>query len=173
MSYVLDLATHSVANSASWRVPVGLQLVWGLGLLSGIFFLPESPYVDFTLCLVPKLSSFPCSRHLLGNGKVEEARRVVAELNGVPVDDALVTETVDELQFAINEENAGGKATWAECFSSTGSMWSVFFTAFRPDVYEDISRKRTGNGMMLQFIQQLNGQNFYCEPIVFLSLVTC
>jgi len=126
LSYVLDLATHSVANSASWRVPVGLQLVWGLALLSGIFFLPESP------------------RHLLGTGKAKEARRVIAELNGVPLDDALVTETVDELQFAINEENAGGKATWAECFSSRNAMW-----------------KRTGNGMMLQFIQQLNGQNFY------------
>ncbi|KAF8204226.1 general substrate transporter [Mycena galopus ATCC 62051] len=126
LSYVLDLATHSIANSASWRVPVGLQLVWGLALLSGIFFLPESP------------------RHLLGTGKAKEARRVIAELNGVPLDDALVTETVDELQFAINEENAGGKATWAECFSSRNAMW-----------------KRTGNGMMLQFIQQLNGQNFY------------
>jgi len=126
LSYVLDLATHSLGNSASWRVPVGLQLVWGLALLSGIFFLPESP------------------RLLLGNGKAEEARRVIAELNGVPLDDALVTETVEELQFAINEENAGGKATWAECFSSRNAMW-----------------KRTGNGMMLQFIQQLNGQNFY------------
>ncbi|KAJ7605077.1 general substrate transporter [Mycena polygramma] len=126
LSYVLDLATHTISNSASWRVPVGLQLVWGLGLLSGIFFLPESP------------------RHLIGNGKTEQARRVVAELNGVPLDDALVTETVDELQFAINEENAGGKATWAECFSSRNEMW-----------------KRTSNGMMLQFIQQLNGQNFY------------
>ncbi|KAJ7894575.1 general substrate transporter [Mycena leptocephala] len=126
LSYVLDLATHSIKNSASWRVPVGLQLVWGLALLSGIFFLPESP------------------RHLLGNGKKEEARQVIAELNGVPLDDALVTETVEELQFAINEENAGGKATWAECFSSRNAMW-----------------KRTGNGMMLQFIQQLNGQNFY------------
>ncbi|KAF7347254.1 Hexose transporter 2 [Mycena venus] len=126
LSYVLDLATHAVPNSASWRVPVGLQLVWGLALLSGIFFLPESP------------------RLLLGNGKADDARRVIAELNGVPIDDALVTETVDELQFAINEENAGGKATWAECFSSRNAMW-----------------KRTGNGMMLQFIQQLNGQNFY------------
>ncbi|KAJ6479188.1 general substrate transporter [Mycena vitilis] len=126
LSYVLDLATHNISNSASWRVPVGLQLVWGLGLLSGIFFLPESP------------------RHLIGNGETEQARRVVAELNGVPLDDALVTETVDELQFAINEENAGGKATWAECFSSRNEMW-----------------KRTTNGMMLQFIQQLNGQNFY------------
>ena len=71
-------------------------------------------------------------------------------MNGVPLDDALVTETVEELQFAINEENAGGKATWVECFSSRNAMW-----------------KRTGNGMMLQFIQQLNGQNFYCEPTAF------
>ncbi|KAJ7447249.1 general substrate transporter [Mycena latifolia] len=126
LSYVLDLATHTINNSASWRVPVGLQLVWGLALLSGIFFLPESP------------------RHLLGTGKTEEATRVIAELNGVPIDDPLVTETVEELQFAINEENAGGKATWAECFSTRNSLW-----------------KRTGNGMMLQFIQQLNGQNFY------------
>lgn len=45
LSYILDLATHSVKGSASWRVPVGLQLVLGLILLSGIFFLPESPYV--------------------------------------------------------------------------------------------------------------------------------
>jgi hypothetical protein len=145
LSYVLDLATHSVKNSASWRVPVGLQLVWGLALLSGIFFLPESPYVYFALVVVHGLRS--SRRHLLGNGKKEEARQVIAELNGVPLDDALVTETVEELQFAINEENAGGKATWAECFSSRNAMW-----------------KRTGNGMMLQFIQQLNGQNFYCKP---------
>ena len=43
LSYVVDLATHTIPNSASWRIPVGLQLVWGLILLSGIFFLPESP----------------------------------------------------------------------------------------------------------------------------------
>lgn len=43
MSYIFDLGTHHLKNSASWRIPVGLQLVWGLILLSGIFFLPESP----------------------------------------------------------------------------------------------------------------------------------
>lgn len=45
ISYIVDLGTHSINNSASWRIPVGLQMVWGLILLSGIFFLPESPYV--------------------------------------------------------------------------------------------------------------------------------
>jgi len=45
VSYVIDLGTHGIAGSASWRIPVGLQMLWGLILLSGIFFLPESPYV--------------------------------------------------------------------------------------------------------------------------------
>ncbi|TFK42071.1 general substrate transporter [Crucibulum laeve] len=126
LSYVFDLATHHLNNSASWRIPVGLQLLWGLIMLSGIFFLPESP------------------RHLLGTGRREEARKVIAQLNGVPEDDGLVQESMEELEYGIRAENEGGKATWAECFSTRNNLW-----------------KRTGNGMMLQFIQQLNGQNFY------------
>ncbi|KDQ51113.1 hypothetical protein JAAARDRAFT_140816 [Jaapia argillacea MUCL 33604] len=126
LSYVIELGTHTIAGSASWRIPVGLQMVWGLVLLSGIFFLPESP------------------RHLLGRGREEEARQVIAELNSVPIDDPLVLETMEQLEFGINAENAGGKATWMECFSTRNQLW-----------------KRTINGMMLQFIQQLNGQNFY------------
>ncbi|KAK7451798.1 hypothetical protein VKT23_012476 [Stygiomarasmius scandens] len=126
ISYVIDLGTHAIPNSASWRIPVGLQMLWGLILLSGLFFLPESP------------------RHLLGNGRRDEARKVIAELNSVPIDDPLVEETVDELLYAINAENEGGKAGWLECFSTRNMLW-----------------KRTANGMMLQFIQQLNGQNFY------------
>ncbi|KAG1830873.1 general substrate transporter [Suillus variegatus] len=126
LSYVLELGSHTINNSASWRLPIGLQMVWGIILLSGMFFLPESP------------------RHLLGTGRGNEARKVVAELNGVPEDDPLVIEIVEGLDFAIRAENEGGKATWLECFSTRNALW-----------------RRTINGMMLQFIQQLNGQNFY------------
>jgi sugar porter (SP) family MFS transporter len=101
-------------------------MVWGIILLSGMFFLPESP------------------RHLLGTGRGDEARKVIAELNGVSEDNPLVIEIVEELDFAIRAENEGGKATWLECFSTRNALW-----------------RRTINGMMLQFIQQLNGQNFY------------
>lgn len=93
---------------------------------------------------------FFSSRHLLGTGKEAEARTVVAQLNGVPEDDALVLDTIDELEFAIRMENEGGQATWLECFSQRNMLW-----------------KRTLNGMMLQFIQQLNGQNFYCKCHMF------
>ena len=38
LSYIIDLGTHSIKGSASWRIPVGLQMLWGLILLSGIFY---------------------------------------------------------------------------------------------------------------------------------------
>ena len=78
------------------------------------------------------------SRHLLGTGRGAEARRVVAELNSLPEDDPVVQETIEQLEFGIRAENEGGKATWAECFSKRNMLY-----------------KRTINGMMLQFIQQL------------------
>ncbi|KAJ1303078.1 hypothetical protein OPQ81_011279 [Rhizoctonia solani] len=126
LSYILDYATHSIPNSASWRIPVGLQLLWGLILCSGILFLPESP------------------RYLLGQGREKEAREAISAVNGYPPNDPFVDDAIEELEVGIREENEGGKATWAECFSSRNKLWM-----------------RTGNGMMLQFIQQLNGQNFY------------
>ncbi|KAG2115382.1 general substrate transporter [Suillus cothurnatus] len=128
LSYLFELGSHTINNSASWRIPIGLQMVWGIILLSGILLLqiPESP------------------RHLLGTGRDDEARKVIAELNGVPEDDPLVAEIVEELDFAIRAENEGGKATWLECFSTRNALW-----------------RRTISGMILQFIQQLNGQNFY------------
>ena len=71
---------------------------------------------------------------------------MVSQLNSLPPDDPTVIEIIEELEFGIRAENEGGKATWLECFSTRNLLW-----------------KRTMNGMMLQFIQQLNGQNFYCE----------
>ena len=144
LSYIIDMGTHAIPGPASWRIPVGLQMLWGLILLSGIFFLPESPYAALSL-LVSKLFSCHTRRHLLGTGRDAEARRVVSQLNSVPEDDILVIEIIEELEFGIRAENEGGKATWLECFSQRNQLW-----------------KRTINGMMLQFIQQLNGQNFYC-----------
>jgi SP family sugar:H+ symporter-like MFS transporter len=84
-------------------------------------------------------------RHLLGMHRGEEARAVIAEFNSVPIDSDMVEAQVAELAEAIKAENEGGKATWAACFSTHNAMW-----------------RRTCNGIMLQCIQQLNGQNFYC-----------
>ncbi|KZO93465.1 general substrate transporter [Calocera viscosa TUFC12733] len=126
ISYCIDLGTSNLSGSASWRIPVGIQMLWGLILILALVILPESP------------------RHLLGLHREDDARKVIASLNSVPVDDILVYETIEELREAIREENEGGKATWLECFSHRNKLYW-----------------RTINGMMLQFVQQLNGQNFY------------
>ncbi|KAL8291233.1 hypothetical protein RQP46_002211 [Phenoliferia psychrophenolica] len=118
LSYILDLATHSI------NIPVGIQILWGLVLIGGILILPESP------------------RHLLFKNRIPEARTAIAAMNDTTPDSALVDDIMAELDEGIRAENEGGKAGWLECFS--------------PSV-----RMRTINGMMIQFLQQLNGQNFY------------
>lgn len=126
LAYIVDLGTHHLKSSASWRIPVGLQLVWGAFLIVGGLLLPESP------------------RLLLGRGDEKGALKAIARLNDCEVDDPLTRDVIKDLEEAIREENEGGKAGWLECFSTRSMMW-----------------KRTLNGCMVQFLQQLNGQNFY------------
>lgn len=126
LAYIIDLATHKIPNSASWRIPIGLQIIWGVLLILGAWALPESP------------------RLLLGKGKEEQALRSIAALNDCTIDDPKAQEMLVELEEAVAVENAEGKGSWLELFSLKGHMW-----------------KRTLNGMMIQFLQQLNGQNFY------------
>ncbi|GFZ50526.1 hypothetical protein JCM24511_08283 [Saitozyma sp. JCM 24511] len=126
LAYIIDLGTHHLSSPASWRIPISLQLIWGVLLILGALALPESP------------------RLLLGKGREQEAISAIARLNDAKVEDSVVAETMEELEDAIREENEGGKASWLECFSTRSAMW-----------------KRTMNGMMIQFLQQLNGQNFY------------
>jgi len=83
-------------------------------------------------------------RLLLGKGKTEQAIKSIAALNDTDVNSELTREIMEELEEAIAAENSEGTASWLECFSTHGMMW-----------------KRTMNGMMIQFLQQLNGQNFY------------
>ncbi|ORY31840.1 putative sugar transporter [Naematelia encephala] len=126
LAYIIDLGTHHLDSPASWRIPISLQLIWGVLLMLGAWTLPESP------------------RLLLGKGREHEAVVAIARLNDCKEDDPIVSDVMEELEEAIREENDGGKASWLECFSTRSMLW-----------------KRTLNGMMIQFLQQLNGQNFY------------
>jgi hypothetical protein len=71
-------------------------------------------------------------------------------MNNTSLDDPIVIDTVEELEIGIKAENEGGKVSWMECFSTRNMLW-----------------KRTMNGMVLQCIQQLNGQNFCILPLSF------
>ena len=99
VAYLVNLGTHHLTtSSASWRVPIGLQLAWGIFLMTGALLLPESP------------------RYLLGQGKEERAVAAIAKLNDCAVDDPAAREAMVEMEEAVREENQDGKAGWLECF---------------------------------------------------------
>ncbi|GAA5869800.1 hypothetical protein JCM8547_005847 [Rhodosporidiobolus lusitaniae] len=99
LSYVISLASHNlVDSSASWRIPVGVQIPLGLILCIGIFFIPESP------------------RRLIYLGKDDEARKALGFINGYPAESGAVTELVEEIKVGMAKENEGGGSTWKDCF---------------------------------------------------------
>ena len=62
-----DFGMSFIDSSVSWRVPIGLQIIFAVCLLVGIWFLPESP------------------RYLLSTGQHVEGEHVVAALAAEPV----------------------------------------------------------------------------------------
>ena len=68
IAYWLDFGLSYINSSVSWRLPIGLQIVFAVLLAAGIWRLPESP------------------RHLLSTGQYLEGEHVVAALAAQTVD---------------------------------------------------------------------------------------
>ncbi|KAL8276397.1 hypothetical protein RQP46_011195 [Phenoliferia psychrophenolica] len=64
IAYWVDFGLSFVPTSLNWRLPIALQVVFALGLLFGVYHLPESP------------------RWLMHEGRHIEAQRVIAALTG-------------------------------------------------------------------------------------------
>jgi SP family sugar:H+ symporter-like MFS transporter len=48
---------------------------------------------------------------------------IITTFNGVPEDDGLLDELLNELDSVIQAENEGGKATWLDFFSTRNYLW--------------------------------------------------
>ncbi|CCG84964.1 protein of unknown function [Taphrina deformans PYCC 5710] len=98
VAYCVDYGTRHYTNSASYRIPIGLQLLWGLILAIGGFWLPESP------------------RYLLSKGRYDDALKSVATVRSTTVDDPEVVADIDEMRGKIVEEQKNTRNGWVECF---------------------------------------------------------
>ena len=130
----VDYGTQDYNTTASYRVPIGLQMLWAILLAIGLFFLPESP------------------RYFVKRGKIDRAADVLGRLRGQPRDSEFVQTELAEIvanhEYELQVIPQGSYFTsWANCF--TGSL------------YEQKSNlRRTILGTSLQMMQQWTGINF-------------
>ncbi|KAF9289850.1 hypothetical protein BGZ74_000654 [Mortierella antarctica] len=76
----VSYGTENFENSGSYRIPIGLQMLWALILGIGLIFLPESP------------------RYFIKKGKVEEARKALGRVRGQDPNSHYVEAELNEIR---------------------------------------------------------------------------
>lgn len=99
LGYCAVYGTRQYSDSAQWRIPVGLSFLWAIIIVTGMFFVPESP------------------RYLVEANKVEEAKRSIARAFKLSVDDPEVQEETDLIVAGVEAQREQGEASWGELFS--------------------------------------------------------
>ncbi|KAK7045192.1 MFS domain-containing protein [Favolaschia claudopus] len=87
-------------HAAEWRIPLGIQIVPALPLISFILLLPESP------------------RWLAEKGRMDDAQRTLARLhaNG-NIEDPFVLAQMQDIKADISKAKDIGEASWSELFT--------------------------------------------------------
>lgn len=105
----VDYGTRNYTSDASYRIPIGIQFIFGVVLATGLFFLPDSP------------------RYFVKRGNVEKARASLVRLRGQAPNSEYIEAELSEI--IANEEyeralipSSGWFNSWANCFK--GSLWN-------------------------------------------------
>jgi sugar porter (SP) family MFS transporter len=94
------VALHIKPSTKQWRIPVGIQLIFGGFLLIGLCFLKESP------------------RWLMKQGRYEEATNSLAYMRRDDPNDPEVVKEIAEIRASIDEELAMTEGVqWRECIT--------------------------------------------------------
>ncbi|WBW71657.1 plasma membrane gluconate:proton symporter Ght3 [Schizosaccharomyces osmophilus] len=92
----INIGTKDLANTATWRIPLGINMLWGVFLMIGVLFLPESP------------------RYLIYIGKEDQALQVMCETAELSPETDIIQTNFNTIRSDIDKEMAGGKAKWGD-----------------------------------------------------------
>lgn len=92
IAYWIDFGASYGPADLTWRFPIAFQIIFGIIIVVGMFYLPESP------------------RYLISRGKVHEGEYVLAALAGKEIDDH---ETQLHKQLVLESVEAAGAAEGA------------------------------------------------------------
>lgn len=130
----VDYATEARLNSGSYRIPIGIQMLWAIILAAGLLLLPESP------------------RYFVKKGNHAKAAEVLARLRGQPIDSDYIQNEVNEIianyEYELQVTPQGSYInSWTNCFK--GSLWD-----------SSSNLRRTILGTSLQMMTQWTGVSF-------------
>lgn len=94
----IDKATEHLDTSASYRIPIGLQLLWALILGVGLYYLPESP------------------RYYVKKNKLDAAAGSLSRIRGQHVDSQYVQTELAEIIANYGYESRISSTSWLDCF---------------------------------------------------------
>ncbi|KAF3009495.1 hypothetical protein E8E13_003424 [Curvularia kusanoi] len=132
-----------VGGSASWRVPLAFQFLFISILFATVPWLPESP------------------RWLMAKGRVDEAERILADLEATDVDDPFIIAQSKDIQWAVQYEK------------DHAVRWRDLLRGRTGDQAGTHTIRRVVLGMGTQAMQQLSGINVtsYYLPTVLIESV--
>ncbi|KAF8530164.1 general substrate transporter [Hysterangium stoloniferum] len=104
VAYLISLGTRDLAGAQSWRVVVGIGLIWSGILGFGMLAMPESP------------------RWSAAHGHWEQCAQAVARISGLSKhqahEDPVIQQELREIQRQVDYENTIEKSTWLDCFKA-------------------------------------------------------
>lgn len=85
-------------NPASYRIPIGIQLLWAFILAAGLFLLPESP------------------RYYVKKDRIEDAAKALSIVRGQPTSDPGIQAELAEIKANYEYEIQVAASSWLDCF---------------------------------------------------------
>ncbi|KAI5293050.1 hexose transporter hxt1, partial [Ascosphaera acerosa] len=95
----INYGTESRPGTSSWRIPLGMTLVWGAILGIGICFFPESPRFDYRW------------------GKTERARKTLCAFYGLPANHVQIQTELEEIREKVEEDKSLEDEPWWHMFT--------------------------------------------------------
>lgn len=117
----VNQGTHARTDSGSYRIPIGLQMLWALILGVGTFFLPETP------------------RFFVSKNKDDDAKISLSRLRKLPVDHPELIEELDDIKAAYEFEVIYGKSSWAQVFSTRNLQLKRVFTGVFIQAFQQLT----------------------------------
>jgi sugar porter (SP) family MFS transporter len=101
LAAIVNNATQNRDDSGSYRIPIAVQFLWSLILVTGLIFLPETP------------------RYLIKMSRRDKALRSLSRLRRLPYDHPQIEAEIAEIEANHRYEMSIGTASYIDCFKGT------------------------------------------------------